>query len=192
MNNFEAISDIIRRRRAIFPNQYIDQDIPIDVIDQLLELGNWAPTHRRTEPWRFIVISGDARQRLGDFLTEAYKVTTPADKFSPLKAGKITGKCLKSQYIILICMQRDPLERVPEWEEIASVSMAVQNMWLGCAALGIGCYWSTPATKDAIGDFVSLESGEQCLGFFYIGSFEGDWPPGSRTSVADRVRYMTA
>ena len=41
-------------------------------------------------------------------------------------------------------MQRDPKESVPEWEEIASVAMAVQNMWLMAQELNLGGYWSSP------------------------------------------------
>ena len=45
-------------------------------------------------------------------------------------------------------MNRDKQNRLPEWEEIAAVSMAVQNMWLTCYANNIGCYLSTPGFKD--------------------------------------------
>ena len=41
-------------------------------------------------------------------------------------------------------MQRDPGERIPEWEELASVACAVQNMWLSATSYGIGAYWSSP------------------------------------------------
>ena len=191
-NDFEVISRIIRSRRAIYPVQYANEDIHHDFIDQLLELANWAPTHRRTEPWRYIVLSGAAKQRLGEFLADRYEKRTTPDSFKPSKKEKIIEKCDKSQYIMLIILRRDPAERVPEWEEIAALAMSVQNMWLACSAEGVGCYWSTPATKDDVHEFVTLQPGEQCMGFFYIGSFDGDWPEGHRTPMVDKVRYLTA
>mgnify|MGYP000017216921 CR=1 FL=1 len=191
-SNFEIISDVIRNRRAIFPVQYSDEPIEQDVVDQIVELANWAPTHRRTEPWRFVIISGDARERLGDFLANTYKRETSVESFNPMKQKKINKKCLQSQYIVLICMQRDPQERVPEWEEIAAVSMAVQNMWLACSSLGIGSYWSSPSLINFMDEFVPMNMDERCLGLFYMGNVAGDWPAGRRESMATKVRYLPA
>lgn len=73
-------------------------------------------------------------------------------------------------------MQRDVDECVPEWEEIAATAMAVQNMWLCCTELGIGGYWSSPALIDHMGPFLKLNEGERCLGFFYMGKFDGGLP----------------
>ncbi len=191
-SEFEILSHIIRSRRAIFPVQYDKKEISQDFIDQLLELANWAPTHRRTEPWRYVVVSGEARTRLGDFLAEKYREVTAEEKYSTHKFKKIKDKCEQSQYVLLVCMQRDKEERVPEWEEIAALAMSVHNMWLGCASQGVGCYWSTPALLSHVDDFVQLNDGERCMGLFYIGSFSKSWPVGERKPMVDKVRYLTA
>lgn len=192
LNDFEVLSRIIRNRRSIFPVQFGNEKIPQDFIDQMLELGNWAPTHRRTEPWRYIVVSGQAKTRLGDFLATKYEEISEPDQFKPSKQKKIRSKCEQSQVVILICMQRDVLERLPEWEEVASVAMSVQNMWLACAASGIGCYWSSPAMINYIDEFVAMNEGMRCLGLFYMGLPEGKWPSGLRQPMVDKVQFMTA
>ena len=47
-----GINDLIRRRRAIFPKSYLpNQPVSREIIEQLLENANWAPTHKLTEPW---------------------------------------------------------------------------------------------------------------------------------------------
>ena len=33
-----------------------------EMIEQLLEAANWAPTHGKTEPWRWVVLSEDGLQ----------------------------------------------------------------------------------------------------------------------------------
>jgi nitroreductase len=190
-SDFELISDIIRKRRAIFPVQFNDASIDTDFIDQLLELANWAPTHRRTEPWRFVIISGAAKERLGDFMARIYQEITPVDQFKPTKQLKFKTNCRKSQYIILIQIQRDEKQRVPEWEEIAAVAMAVQNMWLACSAAGIGCYWSSPGLMKHMGRFIDQKEGESCLGLFYVGGFSDQWPKGHRQPMVDKVTYLT-
>ncbi|WP_299190272.1 nitroreductase [uncultured Aquimarina sp.] len=190
MNN-EYLNKVIRERRAIFPSQYNNKPVSKEFIKSLLENANWAPTHRLTEPWRFKVVRGEAKGRLGIFLSDTYTDITPDDKFSPFKVKKIKDKCDASDTIIAICMQRDAKERVPEWEEIAATAMAVQNMWLTCAANNIGCYWSSPALIKYAGEFFELEQGERCLGFLYIGNYDKeDELSSKRNPVEEKVKWL--
>ncbi len=166
-----TINDIIRQRRSIFPAEYTGKEISKAFIQMILENANYAPTHRLTQPWRFKVVQGDAKKRLGVFLSDTYtKIMSEAD-FSPFKHKKIIRNCESASAIIAICMQRDEKKRVPEWEEIAAMAMAVQNMWLTCTANEIGCYWSSPSLIAHMGGFFDFEEGEQCYGFFYLGYY---------------------
>lgn len=182
------ILELIKKRRAVFPVQYNDKPIARETIEKILEAANWAPTHKRTEPWRFKVIQGGARERLGIFLSEKYLETEKRPK--DIKAKKLLDKPVQAAAVILICMQRDPEERVPEWEEIAATSMAVQNMWLMCTELGIGSYWSSPALIAHMGKFTTLQKGEKCLGLFYLGHFDGALEEGERTAVSEKVSWI--
>lgn len=183
------ILDIIRNRRAVFPAQYTVEPISKEEIMTILKAANWAPTHKRTEPWRFKVFHGDSQNRLGEFMAETYKRTT--DKFSDRTYDKMKENPIKSSCVIAICMQRDPKESLPEWEEIAATAMAVQNMWLTASEMNIGAYWSSPGIKQHLGEFVNLEDGEQCLGFFYMGKYEGELPEGNRkTSIEEKTEWI--
>ena len=144
------IDDIIQNRRSIYPSQFNDKPIKKSLINKLLENANMAPTHKLTQPWRFRVLQNKAKEDLGDFLSKNYISSTNSKTYSKFKNNKIIEKCFRSSTIIVICMQRDPNNTVPEWEEIASTSMAVQNIWLTCAANNIGCYWSSPKSIENI------------------------------------------
>ena len=87
-------------------------------------------------------------------------------------------------------MQRDPLESIPEWEEIASVSMSVQNMWLMCTKLNIGSYWSSPKTIDSIHEFTALNKGEKCLGIFYMGNYDKEIDSRTPGPIEDKVIWL--
>lgn len=164
------ISELIQSRRAVFPKFYIPGK-PIDkaIIEQLLENANWAPTHKRTEPWRFRVFHSEAsRQKLSDYLSEFYKKNTLEELFSEEKMKGAGANPLRAGAVIAIVLRPDPAANLPEFEEIASVAMAVQNMWLSCAAIGLGSYWSTPRAALEANEFLNLEAGERCLGLFYM------------------------
>jgi nitroreductase len=176
------LDEIIKNRRAIYPDAYSSQPVTTTEIQQILEAANWAPTHKRTEPWRFKVFhSEDSRTKLSKYLGEAY--VKSVEKPSDFKQKKMEQKAVQSSCVIAICMQRDPEARIPEWEEIASVAMAVQNMWLMAHSLQIGAYWSSPALIAYFGEHLSLAEGERCLGFFYMGKYQGELPEAKRTTT---------
>jgi len=169
---------------------YTDKPIPKAIIQQILENANWAPTHKLTEPWRFRVYQGDALKQLGVTLSDVYKSTTPEEKFKEMKFEKIKKKAKQSDTIIAIIMQRDPKESLPEWEEIAAVACAVQNMWLTCTAYDIGCYWSSPGFTKHLNEPLNLKEGERCLGFFYMGYHQMPKIEGMRNPIEEKVEWM--
>ena len=188
--NKKDVTELIRNRRSVYPHQYLDKPIPKEVILEILENGNYAPTYYKTEPWRFKVIRGEKRKELGYFIANFYKAHAPADKFSEKKYHKIIQKPQDSAAVIAICMQRDPKERPEEWEEMAAVAMAVQNMWLTCAAHNIGCYWGTPKAAMKANELFEMKEGEKCLGFFFMGYVENAKSEQKRASVLEKVVWL--
>ena len=179
------IFDLIKKRRSVFPAQYINKPIAKSDIEKILDAANWAPTHKKTEPWRFKVLQGESQEKLGLFLSLKYMESEPKPK--EFKVKKLIDNPKRAGAVIAICMQRDPLESLPEWEEIAATAMAVQNMWLCCTEMGIGCYWSSPGLIQYMDEFFELAPGERCLGFFYMGHYEGEIPEMTRRPIEDKV-----
>jgi len=180
--------NLIKSRRSIMPSQYNNLTVNDEEIDLILEAANWAPTHKRTEPWRFKILKNKSKNNLGEFLAKKYKETT--SHFSKFKYNNLIEKAKKSSTIILICMQRDPIESIPVWEEIAAVSMSVQNMWLMASNLKIGGYWSSPKLIDFINEFTPLNQGETCLGIFYMGKYDGETLLRNPTPMKNKVSWF--
>lgn len=188
MNPTDFLS-LVKKRRSVFPVQYTDKGITKNELDQIFEAANWAPTHKKTEPWRFVVIEGAAKDRFREFLKRVYVQGTPPENLSDRKINDIMSKCDLSNKIVLINFQ--DTYKVPEWEELAATAMAVQNMWLMCTALGIGSYWSSPLNMISnMDEFVPMEEGEKCVGIFYMGKVETPLMEGVRKPMEDKVRYL--
>ena len=189
-----AANGLIRRRRTIKPERMSDKPIEKLHLASILENANWAPTHGLTEPWRFTIFTGDAREALGDLLQEIYLDITPGDGFRADKYEKLSTNPLKAPVVIAVGMKRQESGKIPEVEEIEAVACAVQNMHLTASAMGLGGFWSTPPVCDtpAFRKYLGLEGkDDRCLGLFYLGWPEdGDeWPEGHRGSVADKITW---
>lgn len=188
--SFEDLTEIIRKRRSVFPNMYNDREITDETILQILENANWAPNHKKTEPWRFKIFKGDSRNDLSEYLGAYYKSNIDPEKFSDIKYKKTLKKPLQSACVIALCMYNDPSVSIPEWEELAAVSCAVQNMWLSCTALGIGSYWSSPRSILEANEFLALGEHEKCIGLFYMGYYDQEGLNSTRKPISDKIVWM--
>lgn len=188
MSNYEIVSQIIKERRSIFPASYIQKEISVEVINQILETANFAPTHKLTQPWRFTVIRKGAKAKLAEALGNIYKETVSEANFLQKKYDSFAEKTEQADCIIAINMQLSG--KIPEWEELAAVSCAVQNMALTAESLKVGAYWSSPPLIHSLGNFLQLNENEKCIGLFYMGYHnEKPWTP-NRTPIESKVKWM--
>ena len=186
----QDLNELIQNRRSIYPPEFNDKPISKEILETILTNGTFAPNYKKTEPWRFKVLQGDTKTQLGLFLSTAYKNNTPEESFLEKKYLKIQEKANKSSAVIALCMQRDPQERLEEWEELAAVAMAVQNMWLTATQHGIGTYWGSPKAIKKAGKILPLAEGEKCLGFLFLGYVDNAKRPSKRLPLDERVVWM--
>ncbi len=188
----QQLDELIRTRRSVFVPQFEPgQLIPDDVIWQLLENANWAPSHKRTEPWRFVVFTGAGLQRLADFQAELYKQTA-GFRFNEGKYEKLRTTPPQCSHIIALGMRRSA--DLPEIEDVEAVACAVQNLALSAHAYGLGGFWSSGGityTEEAK-SFFGLGPEDKLLGFFHLGYVRTPGSAGKRGPVQDKVRWVAA
>ncbi len=195
MDDTETITRIIRGRRSLKPALMdAGRELPRPLLDLLFENANWAPTHGYTEPWRFKVFAGEARQTLASRLAEIYREVTPEAEFRQDKFDKLSRNPTLAGAVVALIMRRGDNPKIPELEEIEAVACAVQNMHLTAAAAGLGAFWSSPPLLDsgAAKRWLGLRDRDRCLGLFYLGwPREGEaWPKGVRKPVEEKVEWV--
>lgn len=150
--NAQQTLNLIKSRRSIGPKEYTGERITATELETLLEAANWAPTHGKTEPWRYVVVSGyGAVQNYLAFLDNWY--TERAHLLSEETVTKFRKKLdsvilewpEKVSHLIVLGMKRQakPEKLMPEWEELCATAMAVQNIHLQATAMDIGVFWSS-------------------------------------------------
>lgn len=191
--HIQHLTEIIEKRQSIFPKQFTGKQIPDDAIEWILRNAIKAPSHRRTNPWRYHVIPPSQRMRVSAFFKKIYTEHQPKDEFKEEKLASFDQKCSASSHILILCARHDLQQRVPKWEEIASLSCGVQNIYLSITAAGFGGYWSSPKLMiDHIGELIALEENETCYGFFYLGVPQTTLPPVQQHASMDEfVQWHT-
>lgn len=185
----DILTRIIKRRRSIFPVSYTQEPIPVEVIEQILESANYAPTHKLTQPWRFMVFRGAGKLKLAEELARIYKETVPAHQFLQKKHDSIVEKAQQASCIIALNLQLHN-DKVPEWEELAALACAVQNMALTAEALNVGAYWSSPGMIADLKDYLNLGEHEKCFGLFYMGYHNEEQRDAVRSPIADKIKWI--
>lgn len=192
--NPEELNALIHQRRSIFPQDYTGEKVKDDVVVQILENARWAPTHKLTEPWRFLVFTGDGIKALAKFQSELYRTVTEKDgTFKEGNYQKLMSKPLLSSHIIAILMLRDERNSLPEIEEAGAVFCAIQNMYLTATVYGVGCYLSTGGVTyfPEAREFFGLGEGDRLIGFFHLGIPKKAYPPSRRKPLEEVCHWIT-
>lgn len=160
-----AVEENIINRRTIksFKKETINPEVIID----LLNVAKWAPNHKLTEPWRFLLYVGEGKEKF----VQAYI------RSQPKADGEISERVKKkAQYFrdipvhLVVIMPEDPRQR--RWDEdYGAVSSLIQNFQLAAWESGIGMIWRTndwiydPTFREEIG----VTPGEKIVATLMIG-----------------------
>ena len=131
-----AISRAIKTRRTInvFTEEVPDREILLDAFEH----ARWAPNHKLTEPWQFVMLGPETQAK---FLDGVERFIT-ANK-GPEKAEKKMAKLRKVPGWFIVTNQRTPDDPLREREDYAATSVALHNAILYLWGQGIASKWST-------------------------------------------------
>jgi len=177
-------------------------------LNYLLEAANWAPTHHKSEPWRYVVISGSKNMLdYMEFLEDWYISNRENLTEDDMKKFDVKYQSLKSllptnaSHLLIICMKRKALpdKLLPEWEEICATACSVQNIHLALTGLpGWGGFWSSHTwckhARDSkeFKEYLGLESEDRVFGAFILGKVApGKKFKSTRGKWEDKITWRT-
>ena len=191
--NLSEVTELIRERRTIFPEQFSDRKVHREQIELIINNAQWAPTHGNTQPWRFKVFMEEGREKLSDFLAKTYLEITPKENQKDKSLAKLIKRPTQASAVIAVSMKRQEEEKIMELEEIEAVACAIQNMYLTATAYGLGSFWSTPKLiyTPEMNEFLDLNEKDKCLALFYIGYPAIEWPKSHRKPLEYTTEWIT-
>ncbi len=140
MDTLQAIHD----RRSI--RHFASQPVPRELVERVLEATVQSPSAKNVQPWRFVVLEGQEKERLVRLMTAKGEALAAAGEGT----GSLLGTCramAQAPVAVVILNQAPPAEVPPEFHEdwhfvmLQSTGGAIQTMLLAAHALGLGSLW---------------------------------------------------
>jgi nitroreductase len=142
-------------------------------VQAMLESAARAPDHGRLQPWRLILIEGDARSGFGKVLAEALSRRNPLADDQALARER--EKALRAPLIVVVATRCDRSAKIPIIEQIISAGCAAHSIMLAAGATGLGAMWRTgePAYDNAVKSALGIEPDDLIVGLIYVGTDVG-------------------
>ncbi|MGQ0548641.1 MAG: nitroreductase family protein [Armatimonadota bacterium] len=185
-----SILDVIKSRRSV-PKLRSDP-VPREVLEEMLDAAVWAPNHRLTEPWRFYVLTGDAKQRFAE-IRRRFRAATFPNPEAPeaIKAlDRLSQDTIATPALVAATVHQAADEEVRE-EDTAATFIALQNLMLVAAERGLGTYMRTGALlrDPELRALLGVEDDRRVLAIVYVG-YPDQMPQKRRTPAVERTVWL--
>jgi nitroreductase len=191
------VLEAIHTRRTI--KSYAPDPVPQALIEQVLEAAVWAPNHRLTEPWEFVVLQGEPlaqlarlrRQMTVDWLSAQRPNGEPVAAERLEREGEDAyRKAIAAPVTVAVTVAQHTDPAIRE-EDYAATAAAIQNMMLAARGLGLGAFWSTnrlidyPPARELLG----VPSDRRIVGLVQLG-YPAQERSARRTPASVRTRWL--
>jgi len=175
-------------RRSVKPDRLAAPGPSAPELDTILTIASRVPDHKKLAPWRFIVLEGDARARLGEVVAEAC-IAAEKEPPSPVRLETERNRLMRAPTVIVVVSRITEHRSAPEWEQVLSAGAACLNLCIAANALGYGTAWLTEwiAYNKTVGGALGLSDNERIAGIIYVGTPVERSEERERPALADIV-----
>jgi nitroreductase len=145
---------------------------------ELLTIAARVPDHGKLVPWRFIVIEGDARGKLGEIAARAFAARNPAADGAKVEDARTRFSSIPVTVAVVSSVRGDPADPtrphpvIPAFEQELSAGAVCMSFIIAAKAMGFGAVWLTEwhAYDEMIRGELGVAMEEQIAGFLYVGT----------------------
>lgn len=185
-----ATLDLLKTRRSV-PPPLLDGPGPTrDELETMLAIASRVPDHGKLTPWRFIVIEGEARARVGEAIAAAFAADNP--EAGPDRLEQERRRLMHAPVVVAVVSRAGPHVKIPDWEQVLSAGASAMTLVVAANAMGFSTSWLTEwhAYDRRVLDALGLAPHERLAGHVHIGrgrEIPSDRP---RPALADIVTYL--
>ena len=181
----------MRRRTSV--RRFRPDPVGRDLIETVLDCAVRAPNHKLTEPWRFAVLTGQAKSRFAA-LRASYRRRKFGDPDGPEAVASAEKMRLETEEIPVViavaCALSDDERR--QEEDYAAAMMAVENLLIAAESLGLGTYVRTGGMMrdPELAAITKLDEGFRIVALVSLGYPAEPASPRRRRPAAELTRWL--
>jgi nitroreductase len=163
--------ELLKTRRSVKPDLLIAPAPSAEELETILSIAARVPDHKKLAPWRFVIIDGAAREKLGELAAEACQ-REEAEPPSHVRLDTERKRFTRAPLVIAVISRVKETRGAPEWEQILSAGAACMNLCIAANALGYGSTWITEwiSYSKTFTEGFGLAANERIAGFVHIGT----------------------
>ncbi len=178
------------KRRSVLVKNMTEPGPDATELETILTIATRVPDHRKLEPWRLLVLQGDARRQFGEALAA---VKAQQEDMMDVQIN-IEKDCFMRAPLVIVVVASPVEHKTPEVEQILSTGAVCQNINIAAAALGYVSQWITgwSCLNQAAQQAIGLGPKEFIAGYLYIGSSDEEPSDRQRPDLAAVVTHWNA
>ena len=190
LNTHPSVTDFMLNRRSVLIKNMSEPGPNAEELNTILTIATRVPDHRKLQPWRFLVLQGEARKAFGEKLAAVKAVKEDMEKIQI----DIEKNCFMRAPLVIVVIASPIEHRTPETEQILSAGAVCQNINIAAGSLGFASQWVTGwSCLDATAQqAVGLDDNEFIAGYLYIGTCDEKPLDRQRPELSDVVTYWDA
>jgi nitroreductase len=186
----DAIEAITARRSV---RRFLGEPVPRHIIEQLLDCAVRAPNHKLTEPWRFAVLTGDARDRFAE-IRARHRLKRFSDTSSPeaQSAAEKVRRDARETPVYIVVMVAVSSDEITREDDYAAAMMAIGNLMTAAQALGLGTYLRTGGVMQdpALRQLAGVPQSFRIVGIVSLGYPADQDTPRRRKSAGELTQWF--
>ncbi|MDA0676846.1 MAG: nitroreductase [Chloroflexi bacterium] len=190
IDEFGLLQRLIKGRRTI--RDFTPDPVEDGVIAEIIDTAVWAPNHRSTEPWRFVVLrkGGEKRPEVANMVHDWTLANTLNPNRAAASAADAKKEILNAPALVYVFALPGTNAEVSE-ENYAATACAVQNLLLGAQARGLAVGWSTGRTckPENVREVLGVDAAWKIVGCLFIG-YPAVSPEGQRKPGVDVTTWL--
>lgn len=195
------MSDAIYSRRSI--RNYTNEPVSRSIIEKIIDAGRVAPSAKNRQPWKYLVYSGEAKDRLLSIMKKGIKMEEINPKL-PLSVhgipdAKNTLRIMETAPVVIVVLntngkspfvQLDVDDRFTEMNDLLSIGASIENMLLKAEELNIGTLWigNTCFAYQELMEYIG--SAAEMVGAIALGHKAETPSMRSRKKIEDIIEYF--
>ena len=178
---------LLKERTSTLP-RFMSEPGPSDSeLAEMFEVATRVPDHGMVRPWRFVVLRGDDRAKMGEVFADALKARKPDAEEESLNAER--NRAMRSPVVVAVLARTKANPKVPHMEQVVSVGQAALALQLAAQAKGFGSVMLTGdnAYDPVVKNFFGLKEDDAIVAFLYMGTPKDKVPEKKRPEPQEYV-----